>query len=145
MGAMVRLGNHALKAENTSTFIGMIFGSVLVQEKRNFDRLMNSYVQVINDSRLPRKAKSGILVFVTDFEVSWRQVSFNQFKTFVNFSMIGYENFFVGFRILLWWRNQFLEHPRDEVIWRSGTSACSPPCSMESFVSRGKVARRLER
>ncbi|CAL8084689.1 unnamed protein product [Orchesella dallaii] len=68
MGAMVRLGNHALKAENTSTYIGMIFGSVLVQEKRSFDRLMNSYVQAINDSRLPRKAKPGILAFVTDFE-----------------------------------------------------------------------------
>lgn len=68
MGAMVRLGNHALKAENTSTYIGMIFGTVLVQEKRSFDRLMNSYVQAINDSRLPRKAKPGILAFVTDFE-----------------------------------------------------------------------------
>lgn len=68
LGAMVRLGSHALKAENTSTYIGMIFGSVLVQEKRSFDRLMNSYVQAINDSRLPRKAKPGILAFVTDFE-----------------------------------------------------------------------------
>lgn len=68
MGAMVRLGSHALKAENTSTYIGMIFGTVLVQEKRSFDRLMNSYVQAINDSRLPRKAKPGILAFVTDFE-----------------------------------------------------------------------------
>lgn len=70
MGAMVRLGNHALKSENTSTYIGMIYGSVLVQEKRSFDRLMNSYVQAINDSRLPRKTKPGILPFITEFEVS---------------------------------------------------------------------------
>jgi len=69
MGAMVRLGFHALKPENTSSFIGMVYGSVLVQEKRSFDRLMNSYVQAINDSRLPRKVKPGILAFVTDFEV----------------------------------------------------------------------------
>lgn len=71
MGAMVRLGSHALKVENTSTFIGMVYGSVLVQEKRTFDRLMNSYVQAINDSRLPRKSKPGILAFITDFEVSF--------------------------------------------------------------------------
>lgn len=32
MGAMVRLGFHALKPENTSSFIGMVYGSVLVQE-----------------------------------------------------------------------------------------------------------------
>ena len=69
MGAMVRLGSHALKPENTSTYIGMVFGTVLVQEKRSFDRLMNSYIQIINDNRLPRKAKPGILAFVTDFEV----------------------------------------------------------------------------
>lgn len=69
MGAMVRLGHHTLKPENSTTFIGIIFGSVLIQEKRSFDRLMNSYVHVIDDSRLPRKSKAGILAFVTDFEV----------------------------------------------------------------------------
>jgi hypothetical protein len=69
MGAMVRLGSHALKSENTLTFIGMIYGTILVQEKRSFDRLMNSYVQAINDSRLPRKIKPGILPFISEFEV----------------------------------------------------------------------------
>lgn len=69
MGAMVRLGQHALKPENTSTYIGLIFGSVLIKEKRSFDRLMDSYIQFINDNRLPRKVKPGILAFVIEFEV----------------------------------------------------------------------------
>jgi len=69
MGAMVRLGHHALKPENTSCYIGVIFGTVLIQEKRSFDRLMNTYVQAIGETRPHRKAKLGILAFVAEFEV----------------------------------------------------------------------------
>ncbi len=65
----MRLGHHALKPENTSCYIGVIFGTVLIQEKRSFDRLMNTYVQAIGETRLHRKAKPGILAFVSEFEV----------------------------------------------------------------------------
>jgi len=70
MGAMVKLGHHALRPENMSCYISVVFGTLLIQEKRSFDRLMSSYVQAIGETRTSKKSKPEILTFVIEFEVN---------------------------------------------------------------------------
>lgn len=71
MYALVRLSQHVMSAQDTGSFLSMTFGSVLVQVKRSYDRYMQAQYKSIQDAKVNRKSKCGILPFVANFEVNF--------------------------------------------------------------------------
>lgn len=70
MSVLVRLGRHVMSANDTGSFLSMTYGSALVHVKRNYDKLMHAHLKSIQDVRIGKKTKCGILPFVANFEVS---------------------------------------------------------------------------
>ena len=70
MYVLVRLSQHVMSAQDTGSFLSMSFASALVQVKRNFDRFMQAQLKSIEETKVNRKSKCGILPFVTNIEVS---------------------------------------------------------------------------
>uniref|UniRef100_A0A1B6CD43 Exocyst complex component Sec3 PIP2-binding N-terminal domain-containing protein n=1 Tax=Clastoptera arizonana TaxID=38151 RepID=A0A1B6CD43_9HEMI len=68
MYALVRLSQHVMSAQDTGSFLSMTFGSILVQVKRSYDRYMQTQCKSIEDTKVNRKSKCGILPFVANFE-----------------------------------------------------------------------------
>ena len=66
--ALVRLSKHVLSAQDTGSFLAITLGLVLVKIKRNFDRFMEAQKRSIQEAKLPRRNKCGILPFVSNFE-----------------------------------------------------------------------------
>jgi len=69
MAVLVRLGRHVMSANDTGSFLSMTYGSALVHVKRNYDKLMHAHLKSIQDVRIIKKSKCGILPFVANFEV----------------------------------------------------------------------------
>ncbi|ELT89930.1 hypothetical protein CAPTEDRAFT_229168 [Capitella teleta] len=65
---LVRMGNHVINAEDTGSFLSKTFGTCLVQIKRNFDKFIQTQIGSIQESRLSKKSKVGIIPFVHSFE-----------------------------------------------------------------------------
>lgn len=59
-----------MSAQDTGSFLSMSFGKVLVQVKRNYDRYMQAQLRSIQEAKVNRKSKCGILPFVANFEVT---------------------------------------------------------------------------
>lgn len=72
MSALIRLSEHVMSAQDTGSFLSITFGSVLVHVKRSFDKYMQMQEKSIIESRVPRRSKTGILAFVSNFEVFTR-------------------------------------------------------------------------
>lgn len=70
MAVLVRLGRHVMSANDTGSFLSMTYGSALVHVKRNYDKLMHAHLKSIQDVRIVKKSKCGILPFVANFEVT---------------------------------------------------------------------------
>ncbi|XP_039288046.1 exocyst complex component 1-like isoform X3 [Nilaparvata lugens] len=68
MHALVRLSQHVMSAQDAGSFLSKTFGSVLVQVKRSYDRYMQAQLKSIQDIRVNKKSKCGILPFVANFE-----------------------------------------------------------------------------
>ncbi|XP_050053093.1 exocyst complex component 1 isoform X2 [Aphis gossypii] len=68
MAVLVRLGRHVMSANDTGSFLSMTYGSALVHVKRNYDKLMHAHLKSIQDVRIIKKSKCGILPFVANFE-----------------------------------------------------------------------------
>ncbi|KAJ4437527.1 GTP-Rho binding exocyst subunit [Periplaneta americana] len=68
MYVLVRLSQHVMSAQDTGSFLSMSFASALVQVKRNFDRFMQAQLKSIEETKVNRKSKCGILSFVANFE-----------------------------------------------------------------------------
>ncbi|KAJ9582030.1 hypothetical protein L9F63_003613 [Diploptera punctata] len=68
MYVLVRLSQHVMSAQDTGSFLSMSFASALVQVKRNFDRFMQAQLKSIEETKVNRKSKCGILPFVANFE-----------------------------------------------------------------------------
>jgi len=64
MYSYVRLSSHVLQAQDTGSFLAITLGSALIHTKRNFDRLMQSQLRSIEDSKPSRKNKCGIINFI---------------------------------------------------------------------------------
>uniref|UniRef100_A0A2L2Y966 Exocyst complex component 1 n=1 Tax=Parasteatoda tepidariorum TaxID=114398 RepID=A0A2L2Y966_PARTP len=79
MYVLVRLSQHVMSAQDTGSFLSMTFASVLVQAKRNFDKFMNSQIKSIEEAKVSKKSKCGILPFIANFEKFARQAE-NIFK-----------------------------------------------------------------
>lgn len=73
MYVLVRLSQHVMTAQDTGSYLSMTFATVLVQAKRNFDKFMQSQIRSIEESKVSKKSKCGILPFVANFEKFARQ------------------------------------------------------------------------
>merc|ERR1719186_346472 len=66
MLSYVRLSTAVLQAHDTGSFLAITLGSALIHTKRNFDRLMQAQMRSVEDCKPPRKAKCGIISFVSN-------------------------------------------------------------------------------
>ncbi|KAL7032962.1 hypothetical protein ACKWTF_007437 [Chironomus riparius] len=64
----VRLNQHVMTAQDAQSFLSMTYASVLVQVKRNFDKFMQLQLQSIQEAKVPKRSKCGLLCFVENFE-----------------------------------------------------------------------------
>jgi exocyst complex component 1 len=64
----VRLNQHVMAAQDAHSFLSMTYASVLVQVKRNLDRFMQLQLQSIQEAKVPKRSKCGLLCFVENFE-----------------------------------------------------------------------------
>uniref|UniRef100_T1JC86 Exocyst complex component Sec3 PIP2-binding N-terminal domain-containing protein n=1 Tax=Strigamia maritima TaxID=126957 RepID=T1JC86_STRMM len=68
MYLLVRFSQHVMSAQDTGSFLSMTFANALVQAKRNFDKFMQAQIKSIEDAKLHKKSKCGILPFISNFE-----------------------------------------------------------------------------
>lgn len=57
-----------MSAQDAHSYLSMTFASALVEVKRNFDKFMQMQVQSIKESKLPKRAKCGLLPYIENFE-----------------------------------------------------------------------------
>lgn len=57
-----------MTAQDAQSFLSMTYASVLVQVKRNFDKFMQLQLQSIQEAKIPKRSKCGLLCFVENFE-----------------------------------------------------------------------------
>jgi hypothetical protein len=57
-----------MTAQDAQSFLSMTYASVLIQVKRNFDRFMQLQLQSIQESKVPKRSKCGLLCYVENFE-----------------------------------------------------------------------------
>jgi hypothetical protein len=57
-----------MTAQNAQSFLSMTYASVLVQVKRNFDKFMQLQLQSIQEAKVPKRSKCGLLCYVENFE-----------------------------------------------------------------------------
>ncbi|KAK7871620.1 hypothetical protein R5R35_001807 [Gryllus longicercus] len=68
MYVLVRLSQHVLSAEDTGSFLSKTYGLALVKVKRIFDNFMKAQLKSIEEAKVNRKSKCGILSYVENFE-----------------------------------------------------------------------------
>jgi exocyst complex component 1 len=64
----VRLNQHVMTAQDSQSFLSMTYASALVQVKRSFDKFMQLQLQSIEEAKVPKRSKCGLLCFVENFE-----------------------------------------------------------------------------
>lgn len=69
MYLLVRLTHHVLEFEDKSSFLAKIYGNVLINVKRNFDKFMNSQLNEIEQAKITKKPKCGVFPFLKRFQV----------------------------------------------------------------------------
>lgn len=57
-----------MSAQDAHSFLSMTFASALVQVKRNFDKFMQIQLQSIQEAKIPKRSKCGLLPYVENFE-----------------------------------------------------------------------------
>ncbi|KAM4738492.1 exocyst complex component 1 isoform 2-T2 [Anableps anableps] len=67
---LVKMSHHVWTAENVdpASFLSTTLGNVLVTVKRNFDKCISSQIKQMEEVKISKKSKVGILPFVTRFE-----------------------------------------------------------------------------
>uniref|UniRef100_A0A1Y9HB66 Exocyst complex component Sec3 PIP2-binding N-terminal domain-containing protein n=1 Tax=Anopheles farauti TaxID=69004 RepID=A0A1Y9HB66_9DIPT len=65
---LVRLTQHVMSAQDAQSFLSMTFASALIHVKRNFDKFMQTQLQSIDEAKLPKRSKCGLLPYVENFE-----------------------------------------------------------------------------
>ncbi|KAL5012020.1 hypothetical protein ScPMuIL_010571 [Solemya velum] len=68
MYMLVRMGQHVINAQDTGSFLSVTFASSLVKIKRNFDKFINNQMRSIEETKVSKKNKCGIISFVRSFE-----------------------------------------------------------------------------
>lgn len=57
-----------MSAQDAHSFLSMTFASALIHVKRNFDKFMNLQLQSIQEAKIPKRSKCGLLPYVENFE-----------------------------------------------------------------------------
>lgn len=67
---LVKMSHHVWTAENVdpASFLSTTLGNVLVTVKRNFDKCISGQIKQMEEVKISKKSKVGILPFVTRFE-----------------------------------------------------------------------------
>ncbi|XP_056621063.1 exocyst complex component 1 isoform X3 [Triplophysa dalaica] len=67
---LVKISHHVLTAENVdpASYLSTTLGNVLVTVKRNFDKCISGQIRQMEEVKISKKSKVGILQFVTGFE-----------------------------------------------------------------------------
>ncbi|XP_077333583.1 exocyst complex component 1 isoform X7 [Lithobates pipiens] len=67
---LVKMSHHVWTAENvdSASFLSTTLGNVLVTVKRNFDKCISNQIKQMEDVKISKKSKVGILPFVSGFE-----------------------------------------------------------------------------
>ncbi|XP_028300780.1 exocyst complex component 1 isoform X7 [Gouania willdenowi] len=67
---LVKMSHHVWTAENVdpASFLSTTLGNVLVTVKRNFDKCISGQIRQMEEVKISKKSKVGILSFVTGFE-----------------------------------------------------------------------------
>ncbi|CAE1251875.1 EXOC1 [Acanthosepion pharaonis] len=68
MYMLVRMSQHVINTQDTGSFLSMTFANCLVKIKRNFDRFIQNQITAIQESKISKKNKCGIISFVHHFE-----------------------------------------------------------------------------
>ncbi|KAG7263226.1 hypothetical protein CRUP_036232 [Coryphaenoides rupestris] len=67
---LVKMSHHVWTAENVdpASYLSTTLGNVLVTVKRNFDKCISGQIKQMEEVKISKKSKVGILTFVTCFE-----------------------------------------------------------------------------
>ncbi|KAM6963456.1 exocyst complex component 1 isoform 4-T4 [Aplochiton taeniatus] len=67
---LVKMSHHVWTAENVdpASYLSTTLGNVLVTVKRNFDKCILGQIRQMDEVKISKKSKVGILLFVTGFE-----------------------------------------------------------------------------
>uniref|UniRef100_H0WT03 Exocyst complex component 1 n=1 Tax=Otolemur garnettii TaxID=30611 RepID=H0WT03_OTOGA len=67
---LVKMSHHVWTAQNVdpASFLSTTLGNVLVTVKRNFDKCISNQIRQMEEVKISKKSKVGILSFVTEFE-----------------------------------------------------------------------------
>uniref|UniRef100_A0A670YC95 Exocyst complex component 1 n=1 Tax=Pseudonaja textilis TaxID=8673 RepID=A0A670YC95_PSETE len=67
---LVKMSHHVWTAQNVdpTSFLSTTLGNVLVTVKRNFDKCISNQIKQMEDVKISKKSKVGILPFVAEFE-----------------------------------------------------------------------------
>ncbi|XP_052794557.1 exocyst complex component 1-like isoform X2 [Mya arenaria] len=68
MYMLVRMSEHVTNTQDTGSFLSVTFASSLVKIKRNFDKFVQLQIRAIEENKVSKKAKCGIISFVHNFE-----------------------------------------------------------------------------
>ena len=61
---LVRMSQHVNNAQDTGSFLSVTFASCLVKIKRNFDKFIQNQIAAIEEYKVQKKARCGIIGFV---------------------------------------------------------------------------------
>ncbi|XP_038255038.1 exocyst complex component 1 isoform X1 [Dermochelys coriacea] len=67
---LVKMSHHVWTAQNVdpASFLSTTLGNVLVTVKRNFDKCISNQIKQMEEVKISKKTKVGILTFVAEFE-----------------------------------------------------------------------------
>ncbi|XP_041461767.1 exocyst complex component 1-like isoform X1 [Lytechinus variegatus] len=68
---LVRISPHVMSSETqakSASYFSIIMANCLVEVKRNFDKYMDHLIRSVEETRISKKSKCGILPFVKEFE-----------------------------------------------------------------------------
>ncbi|XP_052277522.1 exocyst complex component 1-like isoform X2 [Dreissena polymorpha] len=68
MYMLVRMNEHVANTQDAGSFLSVTFASSLVKIKRNFDKFVQQQIKTIEENKVSKKAKCGIISFVHTFE-----------------------------------------------------------------------------
>ncbi|KAL4230853.1 Exocyst complex component 1 [Mactra antiquata] len=68
MYMLVRMSQHVTNTQDTGSFLSVTFASSLVKVKRNFDKFVQMQIKAIEENKVSKKVKCGIITFVHNFE-----------------------------------------------------------------------------
>ncbi|XP_014665002.1 PREDICTED: exocyst complex component 1-like [Priapulus caudatus] len=64
---LVRVNQHVMSTQDSGSFLGKVLAACQLQTKRNFDKFMKSQIKAIEDAKVSKKTRCGIVSFVANF------------------------------------------------------------------------------